>query len=115
MYPKLFIFFAIFILTSYGIKQDSYHVEEPRSVFFNRKEKTVTDQTVRLVQQNFRINLTSLLDVAKFFARILLASFIKDALFAVFSPERFRTPIPTKLITMVESETLNQVFSKIKK
>ena len=50
-----------------------------------------------------------MLDVAKFIFRIIFASFVKDAMFAVFSPDKFRTPVPEKLISMVESETLDQV------
>ena len=137
IYFKLIIFFGVFILTSYVIKQDSYHTEEPKN-WFSKKEKTMADQgmvkftefsrkvqtskvvevrllnsiltrnAIRLVQQNFFVR-WHLLDVAKFLFRIIFASFVKDAMFAVFSPDKFRTPVPEKLISMVESETLDQV------
>jgi len=106
IYFKLIIFFGVFILTSYVIKQDSYHTEEPKN-WFSKKEKTMADQAIRLVQQNFFVR-WHLLDIAKFLFRIIFASFVKDAMFAVFSPDKFRTPVPEKLISMVESETLDQ-------
>ena len=66
------------------------------------------DTLLRLIYQNFLLS-NNFPDVAKFMFRIVLASFLKDAVFAVFSPDKLRAPVPARLISMVEAETLDQV------
>ena len=66
------------------------------------------DTLLRLIYQNFLLS-NDFFDIAKFMLRIVLASFLKDAVFAVFSPEKLNAPVPTRLISMVEAETLDQV------
>ena len=98
---------GFFVLTSYVIKQDSYQTDQPKS-WFRAKEANYMDTLLRLIYQNFLLS-NDFFDIAKFMLRIVLASFLKDAVFAVFSPEKLNAPVPTRLISMVEAETLDQV------
>ena len=109
IYCKLIIFFGFFILTSFVVRQDSYTSTKPKA-WFRSPENTAADHATRVLKQNFVLAFR-FADIAKFVFRIILASFLKDAIFAVFSPEKLRAPVPQRLIAMVEEETLDQVIS----
>jgi len=106
IYCKLIIFFGFFILTSFFVRQDSYTSTKPKA-WFRSAENTAADHATRMLKQNFVLAFR-FADIAKFIFRIILASFLKDAIFAVFSPEKLRAPVPQRLIAMVEEETLDQ-------
>jgi len=106
LYCKLIIFFGFFILTSFIVRQDSYTETKPKA-WFRSSDTTVANHATRVLKQNF-VLAYRLADVAKFIFRIILASFLKDAIFAVFSPDKLRAPVPQRLISMVEEETLDQ-------
>merc|ERR1712128_380297 len=97
--------------TSFIVRQDSYTETKPKAWFrSSSSDTTVANHATRVLKQNF-VLAYRLADVAKFIFRIILASFLKDAIFAVFSPDKLRAPVPQRLISMVEEETLDQLDS----